>query len=231
MSGNTRALIVFAKKPQAGKVKTRLSPPLSQQEAAGLYHCMLEDSLAMALSLRGIIPFIFFQDDAAAADYFAALAPGVFAIPQRGGDLGERMKNAFSELLSRGFSHVAIIGTDSPDLPPTYINEAFELLTREETDVVFGPAEDGGYYLLALKQVWEELFSGLPWSSDGLLAASIARAESLGLGIGLLPQWHDVDTAADLERPTLLAATSSAKKTREFLISGLQPDSRPLSDR
>lgn len=215
---NARALIIFAKKPQAGKVKTRLSPPLSPQEAAGLYQCMLEDSLAMALSLDDITPFIFFQDDAGAADYFAALTPGILAAPQRGNDLGERMKNAFSELLSRAFSQVAIIGTDSPDLPPEYINEAFELLEREKTDVVFGPAEDGGYYLLALKRIREELFSELPWSSDGLLAASIARAERLGLGIDLVPQWHDIDTAADLERPTLLAATSPAQKTRTFLI-------------
>lgn len=228
---NARALILFAKNPLPGKVKTRLSPPLSPEEAAGLYCCMLQDSLGMALSLHDITPFLFFQDDAGAAEYFAASAPEIAVAPQRGRDLGERMQNAFTELLGRGFSQVAIIGTDSPDLPPEYIYEAFDLLEYEHTDVVFGPAEDGGYYLLALKRVWEELFRGLPWSSDGLLAASVTTAQELCLGVSSVPQWHDIDSAADLDRAELLDEKCPAVNTRNFLISGHQPDSRHPSDR
>ena len=192
---------------------------------------MLVDSLAMTRALTDISPFLFFQNDAGAAEYFAALAPEIISHPQVGEDLGERMKNAFAEIFSRGFAAVAIIGTDSPDLPQEYIFETFALLEHEHTDVVFGPAEDGGYYLMALKRVWQELFARLPWSSSGLLAASVERAKKLQMGASFLPVWHDIDTAADLKRPELLNEKCTAINTREFLISGHQPGSRHFSDR
>jgi len=215
---NSRALIIFAKKPLPGAVKTRLSPPLTPAEAAGLYNCMILDLVEMVRSLSGISSFIFFQNDPGAAEYFKSLAPEIIATPQAGEDLGERLKNAFAEIFNSGFAAVAVIGTDSPDLPAEHIVETFALLEDEHTDVVFGPAEDGGYYLLALKRVWEELFRGLPWSSDGLLAASVVTAQELCLGVSAVPQWHDIDSAADLERPTLLDEASLATKTRAFLI-------------
>jgi len=225
-----RAAIIFAKKPLPGAAKTRLCPPLTPEEAAGLYSCMLQDTLAMVRSLTGLTPFIFFQDDPGAAEYFAALAPGIPALPQAGEDLGKRMKSAFEEIFARGFNVAAIIGTDSPNLPIEYIYEAFSLLEYEHTEVVFGPAEDGGYYLLAMKKVWKELFSELPWSSGELLAASVERAKDAHLGASFLPMWYDIDTAADLERPVLLDENGQAANTRKFLISTLQPDNRPLSD-
>jgi len=192
---------------------------------------MIEDTVAMAQALKGITPFIFFQDDSTAADYFKTLAPEIIAAPQQGTDLGERMKKAFTELFGRGFTEVTIIGTDSPDLPPEYICATFTMLADDHTDVVFGPAVDGGYYLLALKRVWEELFTGLPWSSSGLLAASVAKAKALRLGMSFLPAWHDIDTGADLLRPELMQGENLAVKTRAFLISEHRPGSRHSSDR
>lgn len=186
-------------------------------EAAELYSCMIQDSVAMACALSGISPFIFFQDDSGAADYFETLAPQIPAAPQRGRNLGERMRNAFEEIFRQGFTEIAIIGSDSPDLPPEHIFEAFALLEYEHTDLVFGPAEDGGYYLLAMKRVWEELFTGLPWSSDKLLAKSVERAKDLCLGTAFLPEWYDIDKEADLKRLELLDEQSRAVKTREFL--------------
>jgi len=227
---NSRALILFAKNPLPGSVKTRLSPPLTHTEAAALYRCMILDTVAMASSLCSISTFIFFQDDPGAADCFKTIAPGIVSHPQRGEDLGERMKNAFAGLFSHGFAQVAIIGTDSPDLPPEHIMKAFALLEHEHTDVVFGPAGDGGYYLLAMKRVWEGLFTGLPWSSAGLLTASICRAENLRLGAAFLPEWHDIDTGADLKRPELLDEKCPAVNTRAFLTSGHRLDSQPPSD-
>jgi len=225
-----RATIIFAKKPLPGFVKTRLCPPLTPDEAAGLYSCMIQDTLDMTRSLTGLTPVIFFQQDPGADEYFAALAPGILSLPQRGADLGKRMKNAFEEIFARGFKEAAIIGTDSPDLPREYIFEAFSLLEYEHTEVVFGPAEDGGYYLLAMKRVWKELFTAMPWSSEELLAASVDAAKDAHLGASFLPIWHDIDSAADLKRPGLLAEKSPAAKTRAFLISILQPDNLPLSD-
>jgi len=190
---------------------------------------MLQDSVALVRTLSGITPFIFFQNDPGAAEYFKALAPEILSSPQTGENLGERMKNAFAGIFKRGFTAVAIIGTDSPDLPAEYICEAFALLEDKDCDVVFGPVEDGGYYLLGLKRVWEELFSGMPWSSSELLEESIEQAKNLSLGVALLPSWYDIDSEADLKRPTLLDEKNRAVKTREFLISGHQPDSRHFS--
>jgi len=213
-----------------GAVKTRLSPPLPLEKAADLYSCMLQDTLEMALSFSGITPFIFFQDDPGAADYFEAVATQIRSLPQRGEDLGMRMRNAFEEVFRLGYAKVAIIGTDSPDLPREYIFEAFTLLENEHAELVFGPAEDGGYYLLAMKRVWEELFRGLPWSSAELLAASVEKAEALCLGASFLPAWHDVDTEADLHRAELLDEKNLAHRTRTFLTSELRPDSRHSAD-
>jgi len=220
---NSRALIIFAKQPAPGEVKTRLSPPLTAEAAAELYACMLQDTLTMAQSLAGITPFIFFRESSDAAGYFAAVAPGINAEPQQGRDLGERMRRAFAALFARGFREIAIIGSDSPDLPAEYIFEAFTQLEFEHTDVVFGPAADGGYYLLALKRVWDELFIDIPWSSAAVLAASTEKAKDAHLGVALLPPWYDLDTPADLERPELLDGSSAAARTGEFLRRILTP--------
>jgi len=213
----SRALIIFAKQPAPGAVKTRLAPPLTPETAAELYACMLQDTLDMALHLAGITPFIFYQGGAGAAGFFAAAAPGIAAEPQQGRDLGERMKRAFAAIAARGCREIAIIGTDAPDLPAGYVVAAFTQLEDEHTDVVFGPAADGGYYLLAMKRVWDELFLDIPWSSAAVLAVSAAKAKAAHLGVALLPPWYDLDTPADLERPALLAENTTAARTGEFL--------------
>jgi len=178
----------------------------------------------MAGGLRGVNLCICYQDDPGAVDYFASLAPGVELTPQRGADLGERMAAAFMERFAGGDGSVAIIGSDSPDLPPVYVMEAFRLLD-EGSDAVFGPAEDGGYYLVAMKRVWPELFTDLPWSSESLLAASLARAAQSGIGVGLLPPWSDLDEWGDLlggvESGRLAAAPQTLGFIREMILPGL----------
>lgn len=213
----SRALIIFAKKPAPGAVKTRLAPPLTAESAAELYACMLQDTLDLAQTLAGITSFIFYQDDPDAAGFFATAVPGIAAEPQQGDNLGMRMKKAFTEIFSRGFSKVAIIGSDSPDLPAEYVFAAFTQLEDKQTDVVFGPSVDGGYYLLALKRVWDELFMDIPWSSAAVLAISAAKAKDSHLGVALLPPWYDLDTPADLERPELLDESCPAARTGAFL--------------
>ena len=217
--GNRRALIIFVKNPLPGAVKTRLVPPFTPEEAADLYACMLQDTLATAQQLVGITPFIFYQDDPGAADYFAAIAPGVSAAPQQGKALGERMQRAFTALFDRGFGEVAIIGSDAPDLPAEYLYEAFTQLEYEHTDVVIGPAADGGYYLLALKRVWDELFVDIPWSSADVLAVTLVRAGDAQLGVARLPRWYDLDTPEALQRPDLRGEQTPAVRTGAFLRS------------
>jgi len=214
---NSRALIIFAKQPATGRVKTRLTPPLSPGEAAELYRCMLCDTLAKVRRLPGIVPVIFYQDDPGAGEYFQSLAPEMEALPQRGSDLGERMQLAFAEMFGRGHAEVAIIGSDSPDLPGEFIVRSFRLLADGGKDLVVGPTEDNGYYLLAMRRVWRELFHAMPWSTAEVLPLTLARADSAGISTGLLPVWYDIDAAADLRRPELADERNDAFLTREFL--------------
>ncbi len=211
------ALIVFAKLPAPGRVKTRLTPPLTPEEAAELYRCMLLDTLAKVRSLLQVQRFLFYQDDPAALQYFQGIAPDFVSLPQQGGDLGARMAGAFREVLSRGHRRMVIVGTDAPDLPVDYLHQAFRALADDAVDVVFGPSTDGGYYLLALKAVPDCLFTGIAWSTGTVLAESLARAEEAGLRVRLLPEWHDVDTPADLQREGLVRAGNGAPLTREFV--------------
>jgi len=218
MRHNDIALIVFAKQPIAGKVKTRLTTVLSPEEAAELYRCMLIDTLSKVKQLETVDIYLFFEGDGDAASYFATIADGMEVLPQRGNDLGERMMDAFQRIFERGYGSVAIIGTDSPDLPVSFIEEAFLSLEDARLDAVFGPSEDGGYYLLALKRLHAELFQGIGWSSQAVLRESVATAEKVGMRTMMLSFWHDVDTVADLHRAELLHINNGAPLTRAFIM-------------
>jgi len=217
-----KALIIFAKRPVPGRVKTRLSPPLTPEQAAELYRCMLEDILAKTATLAGVDKRIFYEPDEDAATFFSGIAAGMTCAPQAGIDLGERMANAFGQLLAEGYGRVAIIGTDLPDLPLARVEEAFGLLESGGVDAVFGPSEDGGYYLLAMGELHGELFRDVPWSTGEVLEKSLERAKEAGVRVALLPVWHDVDTADDLHRPELLDEGNGAPRTREFIGSWLK---------
>lgn len=214
---SSKSLIIFAKQPVAGRVKTRLCPPLTPAQAADLYGCMLADVLAKAARLPGVTSLLFYQDEAGAAAWFATHAPALARFPQLGSDLGARMAAAFGQAFRLGATTVAIIGSDSPDLPPDRIGQAYRLLANGQTDAVFGPSEDGGYYLLAMNRLHGELFRGIEWSTGTVLEKSLARAKAAGIRTALLPTWHDVDTAADLARPELRDETNDAPMTRSFL--------------
>ena len=125
---------------------------------------------------------------------------------------------AFGQAFRLGATTVAIVGSDSPDLPPDRIGQAYRLLANGQTDAVFGPSEDGGYYLLAMNQLHGELFRGIEWSTGTVLAKSLERAAAAGIRTALLPTWHDVDTAGDLDRPGLLDEGDGAPLTREYLL-------------
>lgn len=210
-----QALIIFAKRPVPGRVKTRLTPPLTPEEGAEIYRRMLLDTLAGAASIPHMEKFIFYEDEPEAAPYFEGMAGEMGVFPQKGRDLGERMGNAFRDMFNMGCGRVAIIGSDSPDLPRERIAAAFELL--KDAEVVYGPCEDGGYYLVAMKRRHDGLFEGIPWSSGAVLAKSLEKAEKAGLAVALLPNWHDLDMAEDLQRAELLDEGNSAVLTREFL--------------
>ncbi|KAF0220337.1 MAG: hypothetical protein FD174_1238 [Geobacteraceae bacterium] len=214
-------LIIFAKRPTPGRVKTRLAATLSAEDAAELYRCMLFDTLAKAKELAGPDKLVFYEPAAGAAAYFKGIAAGMETCPQEGNDLGKRMENAFKRTLEMGYEAAVIIGTDSPDLPSSFIEEAFAMLESRDIDAVFGPSEDGGYYLIAMKRLQGELFKGIPWSSGAVLEKSLEKAAEAGIRVSLLPRWYDVDTFEDLQRPELLEEANGAPLTREFLTSRL----------
>jgi hypothetical protein len=222
-----KALLIFAKRPLPGKVKTRMVPPLSPEEAADLYRCMQGDVLKMVTNFSDLALYLFYEDKEEAREYFAEIAPGIISHPQRGNDLGERMAEAFRVVFAMGHESAVIIGTDAPDLPPAYIKEAFGRLESGKKLAVFGPCEDGGYYLMGLIRLNRALFHDISWSSCTVLQESLERAKEEGIEFSLLPMWHDVDTVADLERPELLATENGAPLTREFIGNWQRMHSNP----
>ena len=137
-------------------------------------------------------------------------------IDQVGDDLGPRMNQAFETIFARGYQRILITGTDVPTLPLDHFKQA--LIQLEHHDLVLGPALDGGYYLIGLKQMAPELFTGIPWSTDQVLKLTQEKAATLGLKTTLIQPWRDVDTLADLQAliEACQADTKKPKNDRAF---------------
>jgi rSAM/selenodomain-associated transferase 1 len=214
----TALLIIFAKEPRPGQVKTRLCPPLTPEEAAQLYHRFLQDILEEMVRVPEIRLAIAF-DPPRAQPFFNDLAPpGTDLFPQEGADLGERMTRALARGLAAGFSPVLLRGSDIPDLPANLVSEAREALATRRVQVVLGPALDGGYYLVGLAEPQSGLFQGPAWSSPAVLSETLRLAEKSGLKVHLLPPWPDIDTYADLLRFAQRSASGPrpGKRSREW---------------
>jgi uncharacterized protein len=192
----TNALIVVAKRPTPGKTKTRLSPPLTQELASALYECFLFDTLDQMRQVSDAQHVIAYLDE---CDYFQRLAPDFELIPQEGHSLGERLDNALSLYLSRGYERVVIMNSDSPTLPPDYLSHAFHVLSAG-ADVVLGPCDDGGYYLIGVKRPTPRLLREVHMSTPTVAAETMALAKEEGLKLVTLPTWYDIDDIASLSR-------------------------------
>ena len=203
-------MIVLAKEPRAGFTKTRLATEIGATRAAEISAALLSDSLDLARTAARRLHVAFTPESAAPA--FARLAPTAHRFAQPGGDLGVRLRHAFATALADGASRPILIGSDSPTLPSHLLGAAHDALARH--DIVLGPAEDGGYYLIGMTELHTSLFDGIDWGSDRVLAQTLARAASAGLRVATLPYWYDVDTAAGVARlaqdPLLGAAVRSA---------------------
>jgi rSAM/selenodomain-associated transferase 1 len=196
-----QALVIMAKEPMAGRTKTRLCPPLTAEEAADLYRCFLEDIIVTVRQVfqgNSQIEPCFGYAPVEAAGYFRQLAPDFGRIAQEGERLNERLQSVFETCFKRGNQKVAAMNSDSPTLPGSYLAEAFERL--ETADVVLGPCEDGGYYLIGMKRPIPEIILPVQMSTERVLAETLALIDSEGLTVDLLPEWYDVDTAEELER-------------------------------
>ncbi len=213
------ALIVVAKRPMPGQTKTRLSPPLSADEAAQLYERFLLDTLDLMRCVKDAKPILAYLPEDA-DNYFRRLSPGFDLMPQQGNDLGQRLDNTFAHCLSHGFGQVVIMDSDSPTLPAEFVAEAFKAL--DAADVVLGPCDDGGYYLIGLKRPAPRLLREVQMSTPNVVRDTLALAAEAGLTVSQLPTWYDVDTAAELVRLYTELATlpaNRAKYTRAFLAT------------
>jgi rSAM/selenodomain-associated transferase 1 len=203
------ALIIFAKAPIPGQVKTRLCPPLTGDEAATLHGSMVLDVLERTRPSTGSGPRA--QPRGASGwDRFLACAPSaqhvffrimeeryqVSLFSQAGDDLGVRMHDAFRTVFELGYHKAVLIGTDVPSLSSRLVAQALASLSTH--DVVLGPALDGGYYLIGLTHPQPDLFAGLPWSSDRVCALTQEKARALQLSLELLPPQRDLDTVEDV---------------------------------
>ena len=192
---NKNALVVFARDPVVGQVKTRLNPFLDLQTTCDLYTCFLSDSLDKICAVKSADCFVGIYPSSISG-YFERLDPSlsINIFVQEGKDLGDRMKNAFSARFADGYEDVVIIGADSPSLPLAYIEQAF----ASKKDVVLGPSMDGGYYLIGMRKKITNLFDGIAWGSDRVLKDTYCKLESSDVSLELLPVWYDVDRSDDL---------------------------------
>lgn len=208
---------LFGKLPVAGTVKTRLSPPLTPEEASRLYAAFLEDMSRLRTWLAPIETTLFLVQSGEGEARRRPLPDWRHAW-QRGGDLGARLENAFADLHARG-SPVVLVGSDHPDLPVEYIHRAFELL--KDSDVVLGPTPDGGYHLIGTRENRAGLLAEVEWSTSRTAAQTEHRITELGLEIAVGRPWPDVDTWEDvLElRQRLVRDPSAAPATARVLDS------------
>ncbi len=231
------ALTVMAKAPRPGTVKTRLSPPLTPEEAATLNICFLRDTLenlaAVAAasagsnrSAAGVISYTPVGDEA----LFEGLLPDGFAlVAQRGSGFGERLLGAAEDVLACGYVSVCLIDSDSPTVPRAAYERAVAELARPGDRVVLGPAADGGYYLIGMKRAHAAVFERIHWSTDTVAADTRERAREAGIELVELPLWYDVDDGPTLDilkaelagiAPGFATlAGYPAPHTREFLLA------------
>lgn len=216
-----RTLVVMAKAPIPGEVKTRLCPPLGGRQCAQLHECFVLDALEKAAAVPDAELVISYAP-AGTLSFFREAAPDARGyLLQKGKDLGKRLWHCLERVCEPGTA-VVVMGADSPTLPVRCLELAFDALASGRVDVVFGPAGDGGYYLIGMTFPYPELFEGVNWSTPEVLEKSIERTAELGLDWYLLPEWYDVDTPADLARLkvellNLPAPNRIARHTREFL--------------
>jgi len=218
--GPDSAVILMAKAPVPGTVKTRLCPPWTAAAAASLYSRMLSDvAEEVGGRLRGVRRYLFFSPPGEERRFRSAPFRRFERIRQQGRDLGERMDRAIRLAVSRGAKRVVVIGADCPLLSAQRIRSAFRELSGP-ADLVFGPSEDGGFYLIGASFPVPFLFRGVSWGTGSTLAEVTSRCRRAGLSYAFLPTELDVDRPEDLvelRRRIAGRAAPPCPRTRRWL--------------
>ncbi|MFN7928614.1 MAG: TIGR04282 family arsenosugar biosynthesis glycosyltransferase [Blastocatellia bacterium] len=216
------ALVLFAKAPRAGQVKTRLIGALTAEQVVDLYIGFLRDTFALMEAVqetRESLSLVLCYTPAEEVEVFeAADLDGCLLLAQRGTQLGERLQHCFADLFELGFQSVVVIGADSPTLPAEILTAAFDHL-QSPPRIVSGPTTDGGFYLIGLNHGQATLFAPIDWTVEQTFLQLCQRAAHQGHPIFALPEWYDIDTADDLVRlqEELRAEPDCARYTRRVL--------------
>ena len=210
------ALLVFAKVPRPGDVKTRLTPVLTPSEAARLYDAFLRDALQLYVELAADVRL--YLAPPLPDEVLTGFPDSLSVFEQAGSGLGTRMKRAFRDTLDDGYGRVCVVGTDHPTLPLSFIRQSFAAL-QSSGAVCIGPSEDGGFYLLGMNAFYPQLFEGMSYSHDSVFTDTLARVGTTDARLTVLPRWYDVDTPAELERmlADLEANEMEAPHTRQMV--------------
>lgn len=196
MTFDKPALVILVKNPIPGQVKTRLVPFLTAEASSRLYHAFVKDIFCKAAGIRGVQKVLAFSGDPSC--FINGSTKKFLLMDQGQGDLGQRLCRIFETLFNQGFSHVVVMGSDSPSLSVSWIQQAFQMFKTK--DMVLGPAWDGGYYLIGLKHPFPpELFERISWSTSRVLLETLARGKKIKRRMGILPCVYDVDRPVDLK--------------------------------
>jgi len=192
-----RGIIMMAKVPEPGKVKTRLQPYLTPEQSAAFAKCLLQDTISKAKTFENKL--IVAYSPIERRDFFDSLKHhNVVLFAQTGETLGERIFNAFEFAFKNELDSILMIGTDSPTFPGDFLSTAFQIL--EQKDSVLGETEDGGFYLIGLRKLDWRIFENVEWSSEKTFEQTRNNLEKIGFSFAELPIWYDVDEPKDLER-------------------------------
>ncbi len=217
-----RALIIFARSPELGKVKTRLSESLGDDFALTFYKLCAEHIFeeCKRLGKNNTAPYLFFtgKDDEDVMNKWVGTS-FVYSL-QTGKNLGQRMENAFNKVFTNGAKKAIIIGTDVPDIKFTLIENAFNQLDTH--DVVIGPSMDGGYYLLGMKKVYNFLFDNISWSTNSVFAETVKKIESNKLKYKVLEKMYDIDTEEDLRKWLSLDNSPKNNSIKDKILNELK---------
>lgn len=216
-SNGHHTLVIMAKAPRPGMVKTRLTRSLPVSAVTGLYRCLLDDTISLAQSLDGVEVAIMCPETDL-EDLERTVGTRVPVIPQMGNGLAPALTSVFAHFGGTGCSRIVAFNSDSPHLPTTILQAAFQLL--ESCDVVVGPTHDGGYYLVGAKMSHPRLFSADAMGTATALEALLAKAHSLGLSVRFTDPFYDIDEGVDLHRlaEELKFAPGRAPTTAKWLF-------------
>jgi len=220
----------MAKAPRPGKVKTRLSPPLTLDQTAALNICFLRDTTRNIASVPGATGLVCYTPAGDEALFNGILPPEFSLILQRGDAFGERLLAAAQDILACGFGSVCLIDSDSPTLPATALHQAVAELSKPGDRIVLGGSDDGGYYLIGLKLAHHAPFERITWSTGTVYAETVDRIHDAGIDLVELPIWYDVDDASTLAlleaellhgtRPPFATVDGyNAESTRQYLAN------------